>query len=248
MAGTKAIDKALIVLKHILMSEEELRIVPLTEELGISQATLYRHIDALCRQGLIRRRGKSAYSAGFFLLTKYNKEEFHRRLADASRPIITALTLSMGLTTHLGVYDQDMVTYLVKSPAEGQELFTREATQLDAYCSGLGKVLLGTLSERELNSYFSAGQLPAITAKTFTDEDSIRQDIKAARERGYALDNEEFEENLFCIAVPVKDRDSTVIAALSASSGNPEHIGRQLESNVEALKKASDTITENLYL
>ncbi len=246
MAETKTIDKALTVLKRLLSAPKH-DVNALSQTLGIPQATLYRHIAALERQGLVHRQGKSDFSPGLFLLQQFDQQKLHQLLRDKALPIIDGLTEKTGLTAHLGVFDQDMVMYLIKSGPEKSDFFTREAAQLDAYCSAVGKILLGTLSPNELDNYFEAGALPALTTKTITDESVLREDIAATKQRGYGLDNEEFEEGLFCIAVPLFDRDRNVLAAISMSSHSPSHLGENKNQMLQMLKEVSDEITCLLY-
>lgn len=246
MAETKTIDKALTVLKHLLSNNLQ-DIQDLSDQLHIPQATLYRHIAALERQGLLRRLNKSEFSPGVFLLKRFDQEAFHRFLRGTALPIIDRLTQELQLTAHLGILEQDMVTYLIKSGPEQSDYFTREAAQLDAYCSGLGKILLGTLTPAELDNYFDGGQLPALTAKTITDESLLRKEIKASEKRGYSVDDEEFEEGLFCIAAPLFDNDGNVLAALSISSHSPSHLGSDKKKMLKTLRDTSSEITQLLY-
>ncbi|NIB42370.1 IclR family transcriptional regulator [Pseudomaricurvus alkylphenolicus] len=246
MTGTKSIDKALSVLKHVLW-DEETRVEELAQQLDMPLATIYRHITALERGGLVWRENRNAFAPGVCLLRRFDTQGFNAFLSEQSRPIVEAFSKHMNLTVHLGVFEDDMVTYLVKCAVEGSGFFTRETAQLDAYCSGLGKVLLGSLSARELDNYFSSGTLPKITAATITDEAQLRKEVRAVAKRGYGMDVEEFEEGLFCVAVPITDRDQKVLAALSVSSREPEHVGANLKSVLKKLRTAAGDIQEALY-
>lgn len=247
MAGTKSIDKALSILKYLLNEEGRVDVEGLSAELGIPLATAYRHIAALERNELLRRDGRSGFSPGLFLLRRFDRQQFHQILAKSARPLVAELSRKFGLTAHLGVFEDDMVTYLVKSELDQESVFTRETTQLDAYCSSLGKVLLAGLPSEELDNYLAGGVLPRITAETITNEKGLRRDIKRVAHRGYAIDNAEFEEGLYCIAVPVIDRDPNVVAALSLSSHSSGHIGERRRRVVFELQQASKQITETIY-
>ncbi len=246
MAETKTIDKALTVLKHLLSARKQ-DVNALSQALDIPQATLYRHMAALERHGLVQRQGKSDFTPGLFLLQKFDQQKFHQLLRDKALSIIDGVTQTLELTAHLGVFEQDMVMYLIKSGPEKSDFFTREAAQLDAYCSAIGKILLGTLTADELDSYFEAGELPALTRKTMTDESLLRKEIAATKKRGYGVDNEEFEEGLFCIAVPLFDRDRNVLAAISISSHSPSHLSADKKKIIQILKGVSNDITNLLY-
>lgn len=247
MSGTKTIDKVLTVLKYLLVNGQGQDIDTLSRELDIPQATLYRHIAALEKQGLLKRQGKYDYLPGLFLVNRFEHDQFRQRLREAALPHIEELSGKLQLTAHLGVFEEDMVTYVVKCGPENSEFFTREDTQLDAYCSGLGKILLGALPPGQLDAYFNGDELPPLTEKTITDKQTLLKEIQRSRKRGYTLDDEEFEENLFCIAAPVLDNDGNIIAALSISSHSPDHLSRYKSKRIKALRKTCTDITEALY-
>lgn len=247
MSGTKTIDKVLTVLKHLLMHGQGQDIDTLSSELDIPTATLYRHIAALEKQGLLQRQGKSDYLPGLFLAKRFEHERFCQQLRQAAHPHIEKLCNKLQLTAHLGIFEEDMVTYLVKSGPDDSELFTREDTQLDAYCSGLGKILLGALSPKQLDAYFNGDELPPLTDKTITDEKTLRKEIQRSSKRGYTVDDEEFEMGLFCIAAPILDRDGNVIAALSISSHSADHLGKCKNKRLRALRDTCKDISITLY-
>lgn len=246
MTGTKSIDKTLIVLKHLLAGSSG-RVDEIAEHLNMSLATLYRHIAALERSGLIFRKDRSSFSEGVFLLRKFNRTKFNALMRNCSRPAVIDLSKKLNLTVHLGVFEEDMVTYLLKTDVEGSDLFTRETTQLDAYCSGLGKVLLAGLPADELDRYFAIGKLPKITDATITNEHHLRAEIEKIRESGFAIDNQEFEEGLFCIASPIFDRDNQMLGALSVSSKIAEHVSENLKVTLKALVNAAERIQWSIY-
>lgn len=246
MSGTKSIDKALGALKRILIAESEQRVNDIAAELDLPLSTIYRHLASLERHGLLRRKYKSVFTPGVFLLEIFDPESFRRLLIEASRPVTEELANQLKMTSHLGVFENDMVTYLIKSESENYGFFTRESTQLDAYCSGLGKVLLSGLTNKNLDTYFSDGNLPALTKNTITDESDLRKEISKIRAQGYAVDNEEFEDGLYCIATPIADRDGRVLAALSVSSKSSPLIST-LTTVPRILKAAANKITRSLY-
>lgn len=111
-----------------------------------------------------------------------------------------------------------MVTYLVKEHGGGPPVLTREMIQLEAYCSGIGKVLLAHLDDAARDAYLAAGPFVALTGKTTTDPDALRTVLGRIRAQGYAVDDAELEDDLYCLAVPVRGPGGEVLAALSASS------------------------------
>jgi DNA-binding IclR family transcriptional regulator len=138
-------------------------------------------------------------------------------MTDIARSHLQRLAHRLRLTVHLGVIEEDMVTYLSKVHGGGPDLFTRSGTQLEAYCSAIGKVLLAALPDSELERYLSIGPFIPLTPKTISAPEELRKALVAIRSDGFAIDAEEVLENLRCIAMPVRDRHDGVVAAVSVS-------------------------------
>jgi DNA-binding IclR family transcriptional regulator len=148
--------------------------------------------------------------------------DLNATIADLSRPALKALALNLGATVHLGVMEDQMVTYLVKQSAGGDPLFTREGMQLEAYCSGLGKVLLAYASVEERDAYLSEGPFIPLTAATKTAPDDLRDELDQVRGQGFAVDDGEVTDGLLCLAVPVFGWGGRVRAAISVSATDAE--------------------------
>jgi IclR family acetate operon transcriptional repressor len=142
-------------------------------------------------------------------------------LAALGRPVIKELARASGCTAHLGILEHDMVTYLVKAGRASADVFTEEGKQLEAYCSGIGKVLLACLPESLLADYLAGGPFIALTDKTITDPGALAREIAEVRMKRFARDNEEIAPGLHCLAVGVFDRQGHAIAALSISRPMP---------------------------
>jgi len=109
-----------------------------------------------------------------------------------------------------------MVTYVNKvSLPNAFPPYTRVGSKLEAYCSGLGKVLLAALPPEQLENFILDGDLVAITPYTITDRTILRGELAKIRLQGYAVDDREYQANMRCVAVPVRDAEGGVVAALS---------------------------------
>jgi DNA-binding IclR family transcriptional regulator len=148
----------------------------------------------------------------------------------------------MRAAAHLGVFEGGMVSYLVKSGSSRSARFTREGTQLDAYCSALGKVLVAHLPAFERNAYLSGGPFPKLTNQTITDPRELGVQLRQVRRQSYAIDDREFAEEVMCIAVPVRDRNSRVYAALSITASPEELRGSRAAAALRLLRRAASDI------
>src|SRR5690606_40481408 len=86
-----------------------------------------------------------------------------------------------------------------------------------AHCSALGKALLSGLDEDSLRARYGTRTLAGRTPRTITSLDRLCRELDVVRRRGYAVDDEEYEPGLRCVAAPVRGADGTVVASLGLS-------------------------------
>jgi DNA-binding IclR family transcriptional regulator len=173
-------------------------------------------MTALHRRGFVAKAARGEYLPGPALL-RGRGCDLNTLLREVSRPALARLARETGLTAHLGVFEGDMVTYLVKAPGRTPVL-TQEGVQLEAYCSGIGKVLLAALPEPEQDRYLSVGGFVRLTANTIIDPEALRRALQDIRREGRAVDDGEVIPELRCLAVPVRDDQGAVCAAISVSA------------------------------
>jgi IclR family transcriptional regulator, acetate operon repressor len=228
-SGAAAIDKALSLLALVARDQGRTPLAELAAHASLAPSTARRMIAALMRRGLVARAGRGRFAAGFTLSRLAALADTRRLLAHATRGPLRALAVETGATAHLGVLENDMVTYLVKERAPGAaDLFTREGGQLEAYCSGVGKVLLAALTPADLDGYLSGGPFVALTERTRTAPADLRAVLQDVRARGHAIDEGEIAAGLYCIAAPLIARDGATVAAISLS-GDAGLLSRRAE-------------------
>jgi DNA-binding IclR family transcriptional regulator len=219
-ASTQSFDRAgraTDLLIRILRDQGRVSLRNQAESLGIPLSTAYRLARRLHAAGLISRLGRGSFAAGLELARLTAGVLPVQVTADTAGPHLRSLARRLGLTVHLGVIEEDMVTYLSKVHGGGPDLFTRSGTQLEAYYSAIGKVLLAALPDSQLDRYLGIGPFIALTSNTISSPEGLRKELIAVRSEGFATDAEEACENLRCIAVPVRDRHESVVAAISAA-------------------------------
>ncbi len=216
--GTAALAKGIGLLRAIVSDGGVTGVGDLGAGLGLSRSTVHRLLAELQRQGLVMRTRRGRYRPGLGLMAMASGLTMDDQLAEAARQPLQDLVRLTGLTAHFGVLQGDMVTYLVKAPASQCALiFTRERTQLEAYCSGIGKMLLACLPREGREAYLAGGSFVALTPHTLINPQDLRTKLEAARLNDFATDEQEIVEGLRCIAVPVRGVDGTVMAAISVS-------------------------------
>lgn len=139
-----------------------------------------------------------------------------------------------------------MVTYLLKAGRLAGTVFTREGTQLEAYCTGIGKVLLAALPDTAREEYLRTGPFIRLTQNTLTDPQVLRSALQIIAAQGFATDNAEMDVDLLCLAVPVRVGNGEVVAALSISTRVNRNPGSSPLAHLETLRRAANVLRHRL--
>lgn len=112
------------------------------------------------------------------------------------------------------------------------------------HCSGLGKVLLSDLPEEEVRAMIErTGGLKAYTAETITDVDLFIETLRAVKEEGVGRDRGEFILGDNCSAVPVKNAEGKIVAAISTSALEPNMTREEIEATIPKLKETANRVS-----
>lgn len=216
---TTSLEKSLVLLRAIIADGGRTPFNEIVSDLNLPTSTAYRLVSQLVDAGFASRYGPNSFGPGIVAALLYQRTDVSALVARLARPLLKDLASKSGLTSHLGVLENGMVTYKVRIPGRAPRAagFTREGMQLEAYCSAVGKVLLGGLSSDALDDYLNEGAFVPLTPYTIVDPSVLRQEISAIRESGIAIDNREVAEDMICLAVPVLGPGGEVIAAISSS-------------------------------
>lgn len=213
-----SVVKAFKLIQAVGRSAAGVTMVELAKENGMSLPTTHRLLKTLRKVEALRVLANGKYQIGSAVLhlasvSTQRKDDIRELIEGKARDLAEDLQE----TVHVAVRNMEMVRYIVKGEsARSLRMSSCAGTDLEAYCTGLGKVFLASLKPRELNRYLRNGALVKLTPKTITDPARLRRELEKVRRVGFAIDNEEFLEGLRCIAVPIY-AGKEVIAALSVS-------------------------------
>lgn len=216
----QSVDRAFLLLTQVSAGATSLPTI--AQRSGLSVATAHRLLSTLESLGVIVRADNAGYRIGMAVHELAGRESPKQLLAIAAVPLLRRLVRMTGLTAHAGVLDDElMVDYVAReAPPRGYRVPTQQGSRLEAYCSGLGKVLLAAIPEDALEEYLASGPLIALTARTIVDPAALRAELAAVRARGHAIDEREMFDDLRCVAVPICNGRGAVVAALSLSGNS----------------------------
>ncbi len=218
----------------------------IARRVGIPIATAHRQVTSLAEFGYLAPISGGRYIAGPNLIKLVYQIDPIQSVVRLGRPIIEQLAKELQTTVHLGSFEGDMVTYCAKAGNPKFDLFTEVGGQLEAYCSGIGKVLLAHLPNEELMAYLASGPFVALTPNTITDVGELTSELAKVKANRLAYDRGEIEEGLHCVAVPIFAPDGSVPLALSASFREEAATAEILRKATASLVSAQSAIEEML--
>lgn len=182
-------------------------------------STTHRLLETLRRRGYVQpvddglyRVGLRAFEVGMGFLRG-------QHLTEAARPVMVQLVDRLQETANLAVRDGDEAVYVLQVESDRMlRLFAQPGARHPLYCTGVGKVLLAWEPEGVVRGLLGSGPLVRFTPRTLTDPEAVLRELRGVRARGYAVDREEREEGVRCVAAPVRDAQGRVVAALSVSA------------------------------
>lgn len=217
--GVQSVERTLDILESLVEFGSEVGLVEISQAVGLPLATVHRLLGTLIQRGYVKQNQHNRkYSLGFRALQMGHdmRQRFSLRLE--ARPFLQRLVQRSGESANLAVLDDGEVVYIDQAQSSRiLRMFTQVGNRLPVHSTGSGKALIAYLSADVVDGILRRFGLPARTARTITDPAAFREELTKTRERGYALDDEEQEEGVRCLAVPVRDASGQVVASLSVS-------------------------------
>jgi DNA-binding IclR family transcriptional regulator len=241
----RVLEKARAILDLLGEDGDEMTVTRIAQRLGMSKATAFRIVNVLEDANYLERSTESqGYRLGFNIYRLGVRVDGNSSLQKAARPLLEELKERCGETVHLVVMHRGEALYLDKiQGGRALGVISRVGMRLPAHCSGVGKVLLAHLPAEEVDAVVSERGLPRFTPATITDREGLKEELERIRRRGYAVDNEEIEPGLKCIAAPVRGAGGRVVAAVSISGPKFRFDDAETERLVRDLLRSSERIS-----
>jgi IclR family KDG regulon transcriptional repressor len=189
---------------------------------GLPKGTAHRLLSSMAYFDFIRQDpGSKNYHLGFKLVDLGNVLLSKIDLRSEARPFLIQLSDTVEETVHLVVLDKDKALYIDKvdlhPKASGLQMISRLGSRIELHCSSVGKVLLAYMGSSEAEAIIRGIGLDKKTEHTITDPNGLKQHLNLIRQKGYAIDDEENEVGIRCVAAPIFDESGQVKAAMSIS-------------------------------
>lgn len=242
--NVQILDRIMDIIELMATSPRGMGVTEIGMKLNLHKSTVHRLINALLRRGYIEKEQKTGlYRIGLKFVEISSMYMHQLELKTEALPYMRRLAETAGQVAHLAILDETDAVYIEKVDVfQSLRLYSQIGKRIPAYCSALGKVLLAGQNKSRLMQIMENLNLEPYTPNTITDHKTLAAELEKIRERGWAVDDEEYEHGVRCIAAPIRDFTGRVIAALSVSGGF--NIDKNQEENyiglvVEAAGKIS---------
>ncbi|MDC3425662.1 IclR family transcriptional regulator [Aquibacillus sp. 3ASR75-11] len=230
----KSVSRALDIIQLISSKKDGLGVTEIANQIDINKSSVYRILSTLAQYGYIEQEEeKGRYKLGYKFLEVSTNLLDSIDLRSEARPYLLELEEETNEVIHLVVFDQDEVVYIEK--LEGNEtlrMHSKVGKRAPVHCTSVGKAILAHLPTSVVLDIMERSGMPAHTDKTITDKEAFLRELIEVKKRGYALDLEENEFGIICIAAPIFNHLGKVTAAVSVSGPTI----RMTDNRIEQLK------------
>ncbi|WP_261133494.1 IclR family transcriptional regulator [Bacillus sp. Marseille-Q3570] len=243
----QSVERALKILNLFDEQTTELKITEISSQLNLNKSTVHSLLKTLQVNHYIEQDLETGkYKLGLKLFERGNLVINSLDIRTIAKKYLQDLSAETGHTLHLVVLSGKEGVYIDKVAGTSATIvYSRIGKRISLHCSGVGKVLIAFKKEFELNELLKDYQYFKRTPNTLTNEEDFRKELHRVKEQGYAIDNEENEPGVFCVAVPVWDHNREVIAAISVSMPAPR-AESELDTVVSRLKQVGEEVSRKM--
>lgn len=246
----KSLTKALRILEAFREETPEWGVSDLARHLGSSKSSVSTMLATLADFDLVERSpGTARYRLGLRCLEMGYLASSRLVLRDLAFPLLERLLGDARQIVYLGIPYQDEVLYVeALYPAHRRINFSSQGRRAPLYCTGIGKALLAYLPERERRAYLARAPFERLTASTLTTAGQLAREVERVRADGFAVDREERERGIQCVAAPVLDREGHALAAISVSGSDDEITADRIPDLAQRVSATALDATRKVHL
>jgi DNA-binding IclR family transcriptional regulator len=236
---TQSVDRAVKALMFV--ADRPRTVGEVAEQLSVHSTTALRILHTLHSWRLLDRRPNGTYRLGAAILELGQQALESLDIRDIVAPFMQDLHRATGETVHLAILENGHVVYIDKIESQHPvRMYSRIGLMAPLHCTGVSKAILAHLPGPERDRLIETAEFTKYTPHTLVSPKALLADLDLTRTRGYAVDDEEHEIGIRCVAAPILHADGKVAASLSVSTPGMRVSREQLMTFVEPLLKAAE--------
>ncbi len=243
-----SVIKAIEIVKEIAESETGLGVTEISSSLDYGVSATYHLVNTLKLSNIIEQDRKTKkYKIGFELFRICGLAKNQSVLANTAQPYLDKLREKVDETCNLAILDGNNIMYIAQSESTKLlKMFTQLGAKVPFYCTGAGKALLAYQPLDIQHLIISGTNLVSYTENTITTPEGLTGEFDSIKEKGYALDNEEREYGVTCVAVPIFDCYGEAVAAISVSGPTARLKKKEIIKLIGSVRVAANELSHNL--
>lgn len=244
----QTLDRTFDIIELLATSPNGMGVTEIGRKLGLHKSTVYRLIKALVQRGYLEKdQSTGAYRIGLKFVEISSLHIQQIELKTEAIPFMRHLSELTGQVTHLAIMDETEVVYIEKIDViQSLRMYSQIGKRIPVYCSALGKVLLSGQNSDYQKRIMKKIKYTQHTKNTIREESQFINELEKTKQRGWAVDNEEHELGIRCIAAPIRDFTGKVIAALSITGSKNTIVPEKDQYYSELVVEAADNISRRL--
>ncbi|KAB1154602.1 IclR family transcriptional regulator [Tenacibaculum aiptasiae] len=243
----QSIIKAFILLDAFTNDKKEWGVRELAYKTGYNKSTVHRLLSTLVSLNVIHQNENEKYRLGSKLFELGNRVSLYQSLITITNQPIKNVALEIQETVLLGTLKDHQVFYINKADSlQGLKISTSIGSYQPIHATASGKLLLAFSSSEKQNNYFKNNTLNSFTQNTINKKNELKNSLQTIQNQKYALDLEEFELGLICIAIPIFNKKGNIIASLSASGPSSRFRIENVQNYIAILQKGASIIENSL--
>ena len=244
--AVKSADRVMQILELLVTYPIGLTIKDISEMLSYPQSSTFNLVQSLYQNDFLTQTSLKKYKLGPKLIQIGTRALESLDIHSEALPYLTALMEKVSETVFMAVLSGSEIVYVSKvSNNRSIQTSAQIGSRKPLYCTGLGKAFLAHLPLDERKHIIENIGLKAITSKTIIKTEELERQLKQFAIQGYAIDDEEGEEGLFCLAAPIFDANQRITAAISVA-GPKERIVLQKDNIVMRLLDTAYRISKSI--
>lgn len=244
----QSVDRTFDILEFLATEQNGATLAQLTEKLDLPKSTIHRLLGVLVQREFVRKNvdnNRYRLGPGFIALCSHYLNSLE--LKTESSPFMEELSVQTGNVVFLAIRQEDKMVYIDnKEQINSLRKYAIIGQSKPLYCTSLGKALLMGLSDDEIRALMNHETYEKRGPNTISNIESLLQDIRECRRRGWSLDDQEAEPAINCVAAPIYDYRGQVIAAISTSWVLAQHPEMRPEAIAVQVMKCAANISFNM--
>lgn len=243
LAEIQSLARGLKIMTYLAAQPDGMGVTELADVLGIDKSSVSRLVQTLANYGYAEQDASTRrYRLGPEIVRLSRSLLTRMPLRDEAKPFLRELVSRTGECAHLAILSQGQALYIDQvESAASLRVTTGVGTLAPLHCTALGKCLLAFDPTVPLPA-----EMPTFTPRTITDPDALKVHLDQTRRQGYAIDDEEYDYGVRCVAAPVFDYRGKVVGAIGISGPAGRMALEHMTSFAEAVMAASSELSDRM--